>query len=115
MRLTSCIPALGMLTSPLVLLSKPVGPVMRWQILICVIELRPERSRRAYNPRLTLTFYQRTWPALSARQNGGRAGSRSVGVTKNIASQHFGRAFGFIFFYISTSLEITEKGYRLYP
>lgn len=30
MRLTSYIPALGMLTSPLVLLSKPVGPIMSW-------------------------------------------------------------------------------------
>ena len=29
MRLTSCIPALDMLTLPVVLLSKPVGPIMR--------------------------------------------------------------------------------------
>ncbi len=29
MRLTSCIPALGMLTSPLVSLSKPVGPIIQ--------------------------------------------------------------------------------------
>ena len=34
MILTSCTPALDMLTLPLVSLSKPVGPIMSWQIFI---------------------------------------------------------------------------------
>ena len=39
MILTSCTPALDMLTLPLVSLSKPVGPIMSWQIIICQLPI----------------------------------------------------------------------------
>ncbi len=49
MRLTSYIPALDMLTSPLVLLSKPVGPIMSF--------LRRQESLTFLSKNLTCTAY----------------------------------------------------------
>lgn len=49
MRLTSYIPALDMLTSPLVLLSKPVGPIMSF--------LRRQESLTFLSKNLTCTEY----------------------------------------------------------
>ena len=47
MRFTSCISALDMLTLPLVSLSKPVGPVMRLQILDLRNRITPRTRFRA--------------------------------------------------------------------
>lgn len=57
MILTSCTPALGMLTLPLVSLSKPVGPVMRQQIF----DLRSRTLLRAGRLRPEFTSGQKTF------------------------------------------------------
>ena len=61
MILTSCIPALGMLTSPLVSLSKPVGPM--------------EPNRRTYRTRIgsismNLSLFLRAFPRPSSSSSG---------------------------------------------
>ncbi len=45
MILTSCTPALDMLTFQLVSLSKPVGPIMGCKFLIYVIEFNPKHNK----------------------------------------------------------------------
>ena len=106
MRLTSCIPALDMLTLPLVSLSKPVGPFNElgtpWR---AVSELNHAKGG---NPNLSMIFFKEQ---LSLRVNTIPCLYREVVVSTDEVYDLSGSGYRLsLFSFISTALDMTVKG-----